>query len=207
MDDTQSADVVHDAAVWDAECQESSDVLNDKLSTHSSGEAEANNYCSVATAAKLLGKSDRHVQRLLKEGHLNGHKIMGRRGLQWVVDCEALAESGVSATPESTLTDQLIVFETKFEIILAELQMLKQKVADMESARMSSEQTELITNQLADAVNCLPADTQKDLVDFDPNQDPTVGGSDKNAKQSWWHRVFAPQITSFGSNSVAPGAT
>jgi excisionase family DNA binding protein len=205
--DTQSADVVHDTAVCDAECQESSDCLNDKLATDSSRESEANNYCSVATAAKLLGKSDRHVQRLLKEGHLNGHKIMGRRGLQWVVDCQALAESGASANPESTLSDQLIVLETKFEMILAELQMLKQKVEGMEYARMSLEPTELITNQLPDAVNYMPADTQKGLVDFNPNQDPAVGTSDKNAKQSWWHRVFAPQITSFGSNGVAPGGT
>jgi excisionase family DNA binding protein len=146
-------------------------------------ESDSSIYCSVASAAKLLGKSDRHVQRMLKEGTLTGHKVASRNGLKWMVDREALAKACRSDNPESALTDQFIVFESKFEMIQSELQILKQRVHELESERAGG------------------------LMHFEPEQDCSVVETSKTVKQSWWHRVFSPQPADFNGNGIASGAT
>src|SRR4051812_17219384 len=70
------------------------DYLDDKLSMDPIAEPDMDDhdeYYDVGTAAQLLGKSIRQVQRLLKEGKLVGHKTVGRKGLEWKIDRENLA--------------------------------------------------------------------------------------------------------------------
>src|SRR5437660_1040589 len=97
--DFNGVDLELDSPSHDQVCE----YLNDKLLIDPIEETAdgVDLYCSVSKAAQILGKSERHVQRLLKLGKLAGHKIIGLKGPEWKVQKRDLIN-----TSNATLVEQ-----------------------------------------------------------------------------------------------------
>jgi Helix-turn-helix domain len=188
--DTQPTNTAEHPVAWDAGGQESYESSSEKISFEPTEDAplimadtdSQHGYSSVATAAKIFGKSERQIQRMVKSGELKGMKIQGRRGPQWLIDNASLVGRPVSAQVDIELQQRIRLLESNLETVIAELTTMRQKIEALESDHVS----------LASTVTT-PADLlyKLDESQIEPHTDSIISMSEQESKTSWWHKAFA----------------
>jgi hypothetical protein len=174
----------------------------------------------VLTAAQLLGKSPRQVQRLLKQGKLVGHKIAGRNGLEWKIDREVLSFNSANLSINDAMAEQIAAMEIKIEGLADAMVALKSRIESFDSQFDRIRKSESISESTASELGLLKdqLDQTKKIIQEvaalerqeerrSPEREITEpikfdkGGQDKGAqdkgrqdkgpKLSWWQRVLA----------------
>jgi hypothetical protein len=182
--DTQPMNTAEHPVAWEAGGQESYESSSEKISFEPTEDAplimadSQHGYSSVATAAKIFGKSERQIQRMVKSGELKGMKVQGRRGPQWLIDNASLVGRPVSAQVDIELQQRIRLLESNLETVIVELTTMRRKIELLECDHLS----------LASTVTT-PADSlyKLDEQTIEPRTDSVSSMLEQESKTSWWH--------------------
>lgn len=222
--DTHLEYAAESAIGWELTVQDISEGLGEEISFAPPSEADADaqldyEHCTVATAAQVLGKSERQVRRMLTSGELKGQKIDGRFGQVWSVERKSLSAASLSILLDTKIEDNIHNLESQLEETLQKVHSLEEQIIQLESDNRRL--AEALLNELsksADLEDLLVAQVSSELCkaeassDISSSSDRSCGiastGSSVNSsdgsisptaktvapanseKRTWWQRTF-----------------